>query len=111
MDKIDNYRSIVKQILSHHAEGTYSYGEIEIIPIFDERNDIYLLMDIGWGRIGRVHAVPIHLRIKTDRVWIEQDDTDANIAEELIDAGVPKEDIVLGFHRPTRREITGFAVG
>ena len=32
------------------------------------------------------------------------------IAEELINAGIPKSDIVLGFHEPEIRQYTGFAV-
>ncbi|MEM7128617.1 MAG: XisI protein [Chloroflexota bacterium] len=110
MDKINNYRSIIKQILSQHAEYMLSYGEVETIPTFDERSDSYLLLDIGWGKTGRVYSVPLHLRIKQDKIWVERDNTDAGIAEELLDAGVEKEDIVLGFYRPERRKITEFAV-
>jgi hypothetical protein len=33
------------------------------------------------------------------------------IANELVNLGVPKEDIVLAFHEPLVREYTGFAVG
>ena len=110
MDKINNYRSIIKQILSQHAEYTLSYGEVETIPTFDERSDSYLLLDVGWGKTGRVHSVPLHLRIKQDKIWVERDNTDIGIAEELLEAGVLKEDIVLGFYRPERRKITEFAV-
>ncbi len=110
MDKVKNYRSIIKQILSQHAEHTFSYGDIETIPMFDERSDSYLLVDVGWGVTGRVYTVPVHLRIKQNKVWIERDSTDAEIAEQLLEAGVPKEDIVLGFYRPERRKITEFAI-
>ncbi len=110
MDKLNHYRSIIKQLLSQHAEQTLSYGEIETIPIFDERSDSYLLLDVGWSKTGRVYAVPLHLRLKQGKVWIERDNTDAEIAEALLAAGVPREDIVLGFYRPERRKITEFAV-
>lgn len=110
MDKIERYRTIVKQILSQHAEYTLNYGDIDTIPMFDERSDSYLLLDVGWAKTGRVYAIPLHLRIKHDKIWIERDNTDAEIAEELLEAGVPKEDIVLGFYRPERRKITEFAV-
>lgn len=110
MDKVSSYRSIVKQILSQHAEHLISYSAIETIPTFDERSDSYLLLDVGWGKTGRIHSVPLHLRIKQGKIWIERDNTDVGIAEELLDAGVPKEDIVLGFYRPERRKITDYAV-
>ena len=110
MDKVASYRTIIQQILSQHAEHAISYGEIETIPMFDERSDSYLLLDVGWNKLGRVYSVPLHLRIKTGKVWIERDETDINIAGELLEAGIPKDDIVLGFYRPERRKITDFAV-
>jgi len=33
-----------------------------------------------------------------------------HIAEEFVKFGVPKEDIVLGFHAPYKRKHTGYAV-
>ncbi|MEA5566929.1 element excision factor XisI family protein [Anabaena sp. UHCC 0399] len=51
-----------------------------------------------------------HVDIKNDKIWIQRDGTKIGIANELIAAGVPKEDIVLGFHAPYKRQFTGFAV-
>ena len=110
MDKLSSYRNVIKQVLAQHAEYTPSHGQIEAIPIFDERNDNYLLVDVGWDRTGRVHCVALHLRIKNGKVWIEQDGTEEGVTGELLDAGIPKADIVLGFYRPERRKITDFAV-
>ena len=38
------------------------------------------------------------------------DGTEEGIALELVELGIPREDIVLGFYRPERREITEFAI-
>ena len=38
------------------------------------------------------------------------DDTEEGVATDLLEAGVPKEDIVLGFRHPKVRQHTGFAV-
>lgn len=45
------------------------------------------------------------------KIWIQRDGTEIGIANELIVAGVAKEDIVLGFHAPYKRQFTDFAVG
>lgn len=45
------------------------------------------------------------------KIWIQRDGTEMGIANELIAAGVSKEDIVLGFHAPYKRQFTDFAVG
>lgn len=57
-----------------------------------------------------VHAVILHMRLQNGKVWIEQDGTETGVADELLQAGIPKDDIVLGFYRPERRAITEFAV-
>jgi hypothetical protein len=33
------------------------------------------------------------------------------MANELVELGVPKEDIILAFHAPYKRPYTGFGVG
>ncbi|MFM6323983.1 MAG: element excision factor XisI family protein, partial [Microcystis panniformis] len=48
--------------------------------------------------------------IKNERVYIEQDWTEIGITSQLLEAGIPKEDIVLAFHDPASRELTEFAI-
>jgi hypothetical protein len=52
----------------------------------------------------------IHIDIKGDKVWLQQDNTDAEIAMELVERGIPQEHIVLGFYPEYRRQFTDFAV-
>jgi hypothetical protein len=37
--------------------------------------------------------------------------TEQDIAEDLVRLGVPKKDIVIGFHPPVLRQLTDYAVG
>ena len=110
MDKLEQYRQIVIRTLSHQAEFSPSHGQIETIPIFDEKTDNYLVLDVGWDQPGRVYAVILHLALRNGKVWIEVDGTEEGIAQELLAAGIPKQDIVLAFYRPERRKLTEFAV-
>src|SRR5262245_42314799 len=110
MDKLDHYRAIIKQLLSRHAELAPRVGQIESVPVFDEYNGHYLLVDFGWDRTGRVYSVILHLLLKNGKVWIVRDGTEEGIAVDLIAAGIPKDEIVLAFYRPERRAITEFAV-
>ena len=43
------------------------------------------------------------------KIWIEEDMTEDGLATELVEAGVPKEDIVLAFNPPDRRHLTDYA--
>ncbi len=110
MDKRTRYSTIIKTILQDEAQYKPAHGEIEPMVVFDETHDHYQLMFLGWDRPRRVHAVIIHMRLVNDKVWLEYDGTDAHIAQQLVEAGVPKEDIVLAFHPPEVRPHTGFAV-
>lgn len=110
MDKLEQYRQIIQTVIQHHAEYTPSHGEIKTLPLCDTINDNYLLMDLGWDRTGRVHAVVFHLRIYNNKIWVEWDGTEEGVTQELLDLGVSKEDIILGFYRPEHRKLTGFAL-
>lgn len=51
-----------------------------------------------------------HLDLKDGKIWIQYDGTEGDIANELVELGVPKEDIVLGYHPLSVRPFTEFAV-
>lgn len=110
MDTLARYREIVQKIIEKHATYRPSFGDIETIQVRDVVHDNYLLMNLGWDRTGRVHAVDLHLRIRENKIWIEWDGTENGVTEELLQAGVLPEDIVLGFYRPDRRSMTDFSV-
>jgi hypothetical protein len=44
------------------------------------------------------------------KLWIQRDGTEYGVANHFLEAGVPKEHIVLAFHTPVEREYTEFAV-
>ncbi len=111
MDKITKYRGLIKKLLIKHAEIVENQcsKEMETLLSFDEEHDQYLWLQVGWEQ-HRVHGVTLHLRLKSDKIWIEQDWTENGIATNLQEAGVPNEDIVLAFHHSETRTLTEFAV-
>ena len=68
-------------------------------------------MDIGWNEDKYLHATPIHINLIGDKIWIQYDDTEEGVATDLLAAGVPNEDIVLGFRHPKVRQYTEFGTG
>lgn len=101
MDKLDSYQKIIHDIVKKYAKYKPSHGKIEAIPICDVEKNNYLLMGVGWDRTGRVHDVVLHLRIKDDKIWVEWDGIEQGITQDLLEAGVLEEDIMLGFYRST----------
>jgi XisI protein len=105
-----NYSELVKQLLTQHLSYQTSEEPIEIEAVFDEQHDRYLLLHVGWQDETRIHGCPIHIDIKDGKIWIQRDFTEAGVAEQLMELGVPKNDIVLAFRSPFVRQFTGFAV-
>ncbi len=100
MDKLAKYRNIIKSIVKKYGKFQSSIGNVETYAVCDEQNDNYLVVDVGWLAFGRQHAMPIHIRIKDEQVWVEWDGTDQEIVQQLIDNGIPEDDIVLGWQKP-----------
>jgi hypothetical protein len=110
MDRLETYRQIIRQVLKPYTNITYANVNAKNRQIFDRETDRYLILSKGWSGQHHLHSCLIHIEIINDKVWIQLDNTEDGIAEELILTGIPKEDIVLGFHEPEIRPYTGFAV-
>lgn len=110
MDKIEQYRQYVEDILIKHSKYKPCGEEIETELIFDPVHNHYQLMRIGWNGLSRVYHSVIHFNIKNDKIWIQQNMTDIDLAQELLEIGVPKEDIVLGLQPPYKRPYTGYGI-
>lgn len=110
MDSLNNYRQLVKQLLSEYAEIPVFDSGIQNEIIFDLENDRYTLINIGWFNDRRIHHCVIHIDIIDGQVWIQANNTDRLIAEELVAAGIPAESIVLGLQPPDVRPYTAYGV-
>jgi hypothetical protein len=110
MDKLEYYRQCIRQFLTEQSLEENSDTDVECQFIFDSEHDHYQLLDIGWRELKRVYHCFIHLDIKDDKIWIQRNLTEINIAEELVKRGIPPEDIVLGLHPPYKRPYTGYGI-
>ena len=110
MDNLAQYRQIIKTILENHASIPYSYGNIQQELIIDTEQHNFLLMNTGWENNKRIHGCVVHIAIINDKIWIQRDGIEQGITRELLDAGIPKNKIVLGFQSPSVRQYTEFAV-
>ncbi|HSK03408.1 MAG TPA: XisI protein [Kofleriaceae bacterium] len=111
MAAIASYADILKRIIREYAEIKPSYGDVQVEAIFDDAQGHYELMYAGWHGSRRIHGSVIHADIRDGKVWIQHDGTEQGIADDLVEAGIPKEHIVLAFHPPSKRPFTSFATG
>lgn len=114
MDKLNQYRETIEQILSEIVRVTERSSEatphLRDRSVFDRRSDNYLIVREGWEGPRRVDCNVVHLEIINDKIWIQVDNTDQAIARQLEAAGVLKSEIVLGFQPPYVRPHTEYAV-
>jgi hypothetical protein len=112
MDRLARYRDLIKGYLTEHADLMRSQpvAGLETLCILDEGDDQYLLLNVGWEHSRRVRYTTLHVRIHNGKVWIEEDWTEEGLANRLVEAGVPKDEIVLAFQAPEMRPLTDFAV-
>ena len=112
MEQLDRYRKIVQTVIMDYARWKPANAQVESEAIVDRERDHYLVMDVGWeGRNRRIHFTVIHLDIINGKIWVQRDGTNRPVVDELLAAGVPREDIVIAFHPPDLRHHTEFAVG
>lgn len=110
MDKIKKYEAIILKILEARAAIRYANLDAVNELVVDKENHRYQVVTMGWERYKRVHAVTLHFDIIDGKIWIQQDQTEFGIADELLEMGVPKSDIVLAYLSLRKRKELDFAV-
>ncbi len=98
-DKPTQYRRIMREVLSamQGRAQPKGYEEYEDQLVTDDEHGHYFLMAVGWRGDERMHGCVVHLDLRGNQIWIQRDGTDWGIAHDLMERGVDKQDIVLGF--------------
>jgi len=108
---LNHWRRTIKHILTDLA--AIPFPEVVTLSaktVFDEAADVYLVVVEGWQDVRRLHGCLVHVEIKGDKIWVQQDGTEDGVVTDLLAAGIPKDRIVLGFKAPQSRALTQFAV-
>lgn len=108
MATLNEYRKHIQNLLTQQAKQVWD-ERIQAETIFDTERDRYQLVYVGWRGSKRVYGTVLHLDIIDGKIWVQQDGTEVGIANQLVELGVPKTDIVLGFDPPKMRQHTEFA--
>ncbi len=109
--QIDRYQALVIDFLSEQQDPATTTEEYRRLMLADKEHRHYQLIATGWASPSQyVDAILIHLAIKpTGKVWLLENSTDLHVAEELVARGINKTDIVLAFHPPQYRALSGYA--
>lgn len=110
MDKIEKYQDIIIEFLEEYAKiKPANQPEVENYVIADREHNHFQLLRIGWQGPQYVFSVVFHFEIKNGKVWFQRNTTELEVVDVLMEKGISREDIVLGFRPPYARPYTGFA--
>ncbi|MDJ0738068.1 MAG: XisI protein [Nostocaceae cyanobacterium] len=104
------YRFIVEQVLRDYAEFLGNDDHVRIEQVFDRESDRYILVETGWHDGDRIYDILLHIDIIDGKLWIQRDKTEEGVSEELLDAGISQDSIVLGFKSPQHPKLKELAV-
>ena len=110
MDKLKFYQKSIKEIYKNIAKGYKgTTNPLEVQLICDEKNHHYQLLMLGWQGDDYIFQCLVHIDIKQEKIWIQWNDTEYSIGEDLVKKGIPTSEIVLGLKHPDYRQYTDFA--
>jgi hypothetical protein len=111
MDRLDECRQYIRDLLTEIGSYRGLFDTVRSQLIFDTEGDHYQLMRIGWRDKKRIYGCIIHFDIIDDKIWLQHNSTDIDVAKRLVEMGVLNSDIVLGFQPSYIRKFTEYAVG
>ena len=85
---------VVKDVVFSYASGRLN---LRMYTLSNEDRHIYAVNVIDWPERHQPAAVVVLARIEDDKVIIEEDITDRPLVEALVNAGIPREQIVLKY--------------
>ena len=106
MDNLKKYQDAIIDLLEAYAAVPFSNTPtVEKQIIADRERNRFQVIAFGWENEDQlVNSTFLHLEIKDGKIWIQQNWTEIAVATELIQRGVLKTDIILGFVPEYARE-------
>ena len=110
MDSLKAYQNAIVSLLEEYAAvKPANMPGVQHEVLADRERNHFALIRLGWTQGRFVYHCVMHFDIIDGCVWLQQNRTDRDLAEELVQKGVAKQDIVLGFVPPYARSHGGFA--
>jgi hypothetical protein len=91
---MDNLKEMVKQAVFGYAGGGFN---LRTFRMSDEENQVYAVTIVDYPIHKHDAGILVMARIEGDQVLIEEDTTDRPLLDALVQAGIPREKIVLAY--------------
>ena len=113
MERVNYFQSKIHEAIEDYLVELRqpSDMDIEFIPVEDTKKNHYQINAMGWESYKRVFNLLFHIDIIGDKIWVQEDKMEESITERLVEKGVSKKDIVIGYFPDYHRPFTEYAVG
>ncbi len=112
--KITKHQKVLIQYITELAEERNNAlgNDMTYQALIDTQGNHFQLVKIGWSGQRHIYKVLMHLDIssETGNIWVQQNNTEILIDRDLAKYDIPQKHFVAGFHLPSMREDTEFAV-
>lgn len=111
MEKLKRYSEAIVTVLKEYIH-EHLQNNIEEHLLTDFEHGYFQVLRTGWADKNTFRmGILLHFQLKTDgKIWILANWTEDDVAKALVDLGVDKKDIVLGFQPESIRPYSGYAV-
>jgi hypothetical protein len=112
MERVTFFQNKIKEVIEDYLSELRqpTNKNIEFMPIEDTNKNHFQIIAMGWEGYKRVFNLLFHLDIIGDKIWVQEDKMEYSITERLVEKGVSKKDIVIGYFPDYHRPYTEFAV-
>ena len=107
---LDQYQQAIASVFQEWEKLPANGSSFRIIGVLDNQRNRYLLEHVESGGAQPVARTLAYLEICQDKIWVQVDNTEVGIATQLVAAGIPKSQIVLGFYPPAMSQLGEFAL-
>jgi XisI protein len=112
MDRVTFLKEKINSVMTEYLKNLRQSQNqhIDFQPVIDEKGNHFQLIAIGWEGRHRVFNLLFHIDIVGEKIWIQADKMEDSVAELLVEKGVSKKDIVIGYFPDYHRVHTEYAV-
>ncbi|MDX2245769.1 MAG: XisI protein [Bacteroidia bacterium] len=111
MEKIAIFHKIILEtLMEYQSQFRQTSQDIQSEIIVDDKAYHYQFLWTGWRGNQHIFSVVFHVDIIKEKIWIQQDNSEVGLANLLVEKGIRKDEIVLGYFPKAHRQYTDFAV-
>lgn len=109
MDTLACYRNAIAVVFRAWEQLPGDPATFRIAAVLDTVQDRYTLTHIDEENGRTKSRLLAQLEVRDGKIWVLTDNTEEGIADELVEHGIPKDRIVLGYFTPAYRAMGEFA--